>query len=147
MNINDLEPPQQSVILECSEQSTDLDLVGYVKNRGQMKWPETAALQFCYGEFDGGCPAVPLANLAPGELAQVVIDLRELSGATDGVQHLVWCIVDSATGEVLDQNQLIEVFIKFTHPPANDEDGCNSARPMLFYGDYSRSLDAIQIPF
>ncbi|KAF4756263.1 hypothetical protein FOZ62_004362, partial [Perkinsus olseni] len=118
--MNGLDPPLQSISLECKQRFADIDIVGYVKNRGSRSWPETAALQFCHGRCDGGCPRLHLAGLQPGEVAQVVLDLRNLMVSGEGADHMVWCIINSDTGEVLDPTQLIEVVIEFTASKADD---------------------------
>ncbi|KAF4744712.1 hypothetical protein FOZ62_018295 [Perkinsus olseni] len=118
--MNGLDPPPQSISLECKQRFADIDIVGYVKNRGSRRWPETAALQFCHGRYDGGCPRLHLAGLQPGEVAQVVLDLRNLTVSGEGADHMVWCIINSDTGEVLDPTQLIEVAIGFTASNAGD---------------------------
>ncbi|KAF4755093.1 hypothetical protein FOZ63_012492 [Perkinsus olseni] len=118
--MNGLNPPPQSIFLESKQTHTDIDIVGYVKNRGSRRWPETAALQFCHGRCDGGCPRLHLAGLQPGEVAQVVLDLRNVTVVGEGADHMVWCIINSDTGEVLDPTQLIEVAIGSTASKADD---------------------------
>ncbi|KAF4748668.1 hypothetical protein FOZ62_006453, partial [Perkinsus olseni] len=51
-----------------------------------------------------------LSSLNPGSLM--------VSG--EGADHMVWCIINSDTGEVLDPTQLIEVAIGFTTSNAGD---------------------------
>lgn len=80
-----------------------------LKNSSDITWPQSTCIVNVSGDAYG-FHQMPLGSWQPGEVAEVVMDLRIPCKPEPTGQRSAWAIVDIATGRAIGPLVLLEVF-------------------------------------
>eukprot|EP00445_Apocalathium_hangoei_P009095 CAMPEP_0203879530 /NCGR_PEP_ID=MMETSP0359-20131031/23974_1 /ASSEMBLY_ACC=CAM_ASM_000338 /TAXON_ID=268821 /ORGANISM="Scrippsiella Hangoei, Strain SHTV-5" /LENGTH=669 /DNA_ID=CAMNT_0050798971 /DNA_START=53 /DNA_END=2062 /DNA_ORIENTATION=+ len=95
------------VIVPTGEVSIPACAKVVVQNDGKVAWPESAALALVLGE-DMGLPFLQLGAMAPGEAAEIILDLSVPPRKAPGSSRCAWALIDATTGATLGPLLLFE---------------------------------------